>query len=87
MPIQYPPFLSLVEVETVAVVINMNTQQEGVANQVVDEFLPEDLADEPLGLPVLDAGVGGTDLEDEDQEREQFIKQLEDEVENFAIHA
>ena len=77
--------LSLVEVETEAVDINMNTEQEGVANQVVDEFLPEDLADEPLGLPVLDAGVGGTDLEDEDQERDHFIKQLEDEVENFAI--
>ena len=45
--------LSLVEVETEAVDINMNTEQEGVANQVVDEFLPEDLADEPLGLPVL----------------------------------
>ena len=68
-----------------AVDINMNTEQEGVANQVMDEFLPEDLTDQQLGLPVPDAGVGGTDLEDEDQEREHFIKQLEDEVKNFAI--
>ena len=53
----------MVKVETEAVDMNMNTKQECVANEVVDEFLPKDLGDEQLELPVLDAGMGGTDLQ------------------------
>ena len=64
-----PPNLFNMTAGAEAVDINMNTEQEGVANQVMDEFLPEDLTDQQLGLSVPDAGVGRTDLEDEDQER------------------
>ncbi len=35
--------------------------------------------------PTLKKAVEGTDLQNEDQEKEHFIKQLEDEVREFAI--
>ena len=79
--------LSQVELKTAEVDMNMNpnTEHGTFANEVEDEFLPEVLSADDQELPLLEAGDGDYDEEREDEERNRFIQQLDDEVENFTI--
>ena len=71
--------LAEAEIPTRAMDMNMNEQGAGMANEVVDEFLPELITDDNLvDLP------DETEEEKEERVRDAFIQQLEDEVNDFT---
>ena len=75
--------MAKVEIETRQMDMNMNPGQGAGsrANEVMDEFLPKLITDdEVLDLP--DSNL--TEEEKEERERDAFIQQLEDEVNDFA---
>ena len=62
--------LSKIEIQSTELDVNRNAQEGAVAQEVQDEFLPELITDDQLH-------------EDEDDERDAFIRTMEDEVKEF----